>query len=259
VLRIIHVWHSPAFPTDPVLPIPDWQSACVESAASIASTAEPSVQVATHVQAGLPSVTLLQMSQGASLLALGGHHRKLLDRIIFGSVTTHVLARASCPVVVVRPPRQADRSQARLPVVVGVDHEDSSLDALEFAFEFAHLRNLELVTVQAWTAPELSVSGQDARTTLRSLQDSLTGGLQPLREKYPDVNVITIAACQEPVHALLDWSDKASLLVVGSRGRGYFTGMLLGSVSSAVAHQASCSVAVVRPRNITQLLDAMAS
>ncbi len=256
VLRIVHVWHSPSYPTDPVLAIPERQDVCVNSAAAIAVAAAPLIDVELSTQAGIPSITLLQMTEGASLIVLGGHRRTRLDRMVFGSVTTHLLARASCPVLVVRTQQAATGSG---PVVVGLDHDDTSDDALDFAFAFAASHGRDLVAVQAWTAHELSASDQDVPTTIRGVQDALSAGMRLFHMKYPSVDVVTVAACESPVDALLDWSDKASLLVVGSRGRGHFAGMLLGSVSSAVAHQATCSVAVVRPRTMQQLLDALAS
>ncbi|MDI1291090.1 MAG: universal stress protein [bacterium] len=258
VLRIVHVWHSPSYPTDPVLAIPERQDVFVNSAAVIAVETAPFIDIEVLTQAGIPSITLLQMTEGASLIVLGGHRRNRLDRIVFGSVTTHLLARASCPVLVVRSERAADASEVG-PVVVGLDHDDTSDDALDFAFAFAASHGRDLVALQAWTAHELSASDQDVPTTIRGVQDALSAGMRLFHMKYPSVDVVTVAACESPVDALLDWSDKASLLVVGSRGRGYFAGMLLGSVSSAVAHQAACSVAVVRPRTMQQLLDALAS
>ncbi len=260
LLRIIHVWHSPPFPTDPFLDVPSSQDAFVTSAAKAAHEANPAVRTETATQAGLPSVTLIRMSEGASLIVIGGHHRNLLDRMVFGSVTTHLLSHAPCPVVVVRAPHgMLDPLAPTGPVVVGVDHDDTSDDALEFAFRYASTYGLDLVAVQAWTAYELSVSGTDTFTTIREVQDALSAGMRLYQSKHPGVSVVTIAACETPVDALLDWAGKASLLVVGSRGRGSFAGMFLGSVSAAIAHQAPCSVAVVRPRSVSQLLQELAS
>lgn len=258
LLRIVHVARSPSFLTDPVLATPVRQGIFVDAAAALAVQANSAVRCEMLTQTGLPSITFLQMSEGASLIVLGGHHRNLLDRLVFGSVTTHVLAQASCPVVVVRGHAEQGSPVTPGPVVVGVDHDGTSDDALEFAFEYANAHDLELVAVQAWTAQELSTS-DDRPTTIRVVQDALTAALRPTHAKYPRVSVVTVAACETPVDALLDWSEKGSLLVVGSRGRGHFASMLLGSVSSAVAHQAPCSVAVVRPRVVSELPGALAS
>ena len=259
LLRIVHVWRSPSFLTDPVLATPVRQGIFVDAAAVLAVQANSAVRYEVLTQTGLPSITFLQMSEGASAIVLGGHHRNLLDRLVFGSVTTHVLAQASCPVVVVRSHAGRDSPVTPGPVVVGVDHDATSDDALEFAFEYANAHGLELVAVQAWTAYELGASEDDRPTTIRVVQDALTAAMRPYHAKYPRVSVVTVAACETPVDALLDWSEKASLLVVGSRGRGHFASMLLGSVSSAVAHQAPCSVAVVRPRVVSELPGALAS
>jgi nucleotide-binding universal stress UspA family protein len=78
---------------------------------------------------------------------------------------------------------------------------------------------------------------------MRLLSESLAGW----REKYPDVDVRQTLVHQEPVKALVDSSPGAALVVVGSRGRGGFRSMLLGSVSHALVHHARCPVAVVRP------------
>ena len=76
----------------------------------------------------------------------------------------------------------------------------------------------------------------------RRLDDLLAGW----SEKHPQVVVDRSVSRDRPVHALLEHAARAQLLVVGSRGRGELTGLVLGSVSNAVVHRAPCPVAVVR-------------
>ena len=70
--------------------------------------------------------------------------------------------------------------------------------------------------------------------------------LAEIRQKYPDVPVVEQVVEERPAVALVEASRDASMLVVGSRGRGGISGLLLGSVSQAVLHQAHCPVAVIR-------------
>jgi nucleotide-binding universal stress UspA family protein len=70
--------------------------------------------------------------------------------------------------------------------------------------------------------------------------------LRPWCERYPDLQVRRVVAPDRPSRMLLDHAEDAQLLVVGSRGRGAFRGMLLGSTSRALLHHATCPLAVVR-------------
>lgn len=134
----------------------------------------------------------------------------------------------------------------RLPIVVGVDGSNESLAALRRASELATALDAPLRAVTAWQLPvtyDASFSSgvyspeDDARSILESSIDAVFG------ERLPQIETRLIAG---PVaSALIDESRGASMLVVGSRGRGGFAGLLLGSVSTACAQHAHCPVLVM--------------
>jgi nucleotide-binding universal stress UspA family protein len=78
----------------------------------------------------------------------------------------------------------------------------------------------------------------------------LAGRLAGWGEKFPHAPVHRVVAYDRPAHTLLEQSAGAQLVVVGSRGRGAFAGLVLGSVSQALLHHATCPVAVVRPSGV---------
>jgi nucleotide-binding universal stress UspA family protein len=75
----------------------------------------------------------------------------------------------------------------------------------------------------------------------------LSERLAGYQERYPDVNVRRVLKRSSPAKSILEESKAAQLVVVGSHGRGGFAGMLLGSVSTSVAHAARVPVIVARP------------
>ncbi|BCJ35229.1 hypothetical protein Athai_27320 [Actinocatenispora thailandica] len=159
-----------------------------------------------------------------------------------------VAAHAASPVVVVPPRGEGD---GHGPVVVGVDGSELSESAVAFAFEAASFRDAELVAVSAWQVPagldlvpmQVNVDqfGDDQD---RALAESLAG----YQERYPDVRVRRQVSMGSAAQVLLEAAADAQLVVVGSRGRGGFKGLLLGSVSQSVLHNASCPVAIIKDR-----------
>jgi nucleotide-binding universal stress UspA family protein len=139
------------------------------------------------------------------------------------------------------------------PVVVGVDGSPGSLAALQWAAEAARLRAVPLAVLFAWG----DLGARLARTTRGGREpteaDELEAALALIEESVrdalgaePGVEIVPMAERGEPTPALLEASKTADLLVVGSRGRGGFTGLLLGSVSQHCIQHAHCPVAVVR-------------
>jgi nucleotide-binding universal stress UspA family protein len=92
--------------------------------------------------------------------------------------------------------------------------------------------------------PDVLVGWDAVETREREILAERLAGWQ---EKYPDVTVRRMVAGGKPATLLLKETGDAQLLVVGSRGRDGFAGMLLGSTSQALIHHAPCPLLVIRP------------
>jgi nucleotide-binding universal stress UspA family protein len=136
-------------------------------------------------------------------------------------------------------------------ILVGIDGSEHAEVALELAAEEAHLRNTPLIIVYAWDTP--SAAADPAIVFQPEME-----GLDPDAESIVQAAVARVAklqpqiVCQgkaiegQPAQVLLQEAEDADMVVVGSRGRGGFKGLLLGSVSQQVVHHAPCPVLVVR-------------
>ena len=134
--------------------------------------------------------------------------------------------------------------------MVGIDGSPVSEAALAFAFDAAATRGVGLVAVHAWspTAIDDALAPSMDWDAVTVEEDAvLAERLAGWGQKYPQVAVRRTVVRDGAVQALVDASREAQLVVVGSRGRGNATGLLLGSVSHGVLHAAHCPVAIVRP------------
>ncbi len=140
----------------------------------------------------------------------------------------------------------SDRGPRR--IVVGIDGSDGSLLALEWAIGQAQHTGSSLEIVCCWVFPAtvapygLPPSPTDYEVvTAKVMEDALAMAAR----LAPDVTVSSKIENRAPALALVDASAGADLLVVGSRGLGGFTSLLLGSVSQHCTHHAHCPVLVV--------------
>lgn len=212
-----------------------------------AQTIAPGLTVTAEFRVTSPAQTLIEASEGAELVVVGSRGRSAAVSLALGSVSLHVASHAASPVAVVR--GVGERPPSGGPVVVGVDGSAPSLTAVGFAFDEAAIRGAPVLAVHAWDdfSARMSGRGRDyfhdmTEQQLRELQQALSRW----RGKYPDVEVRTQAPGGHPVPALLAASRRAQLVVVGSRGRGEFLGMLLGSVGAALIREADCPVIISR-------------
>ncbi|HEX6149748.1 universal stress protein [Nocardioides sp.] len=125
-------------------------------------------------------------------------------------------------------------------LVVGVDGSQHSERALRWAADQALLEQRGLTVVHAVPASE---AAPDAA------RDVIARARVEVARRAPEVDVAEAVCVADPREALIEASRKASLVVLGSRGRGRLRSVLLGSVSAAVAQHAACPVVVHRPGN----------
>ncbi len=199
-------------------------------------------QVELLVTCDLGPRGLLEASDSADLLVLGARGRGGFQDLLLGSVTQRVVEAATRPVAVVRAPAPVRGGQ----VVVGVDGSASSVDALRWAAGEAKARDAELHVVHAWRLQVLAASPWVA-----TAPDDIEGlSRQVLDQAMADPALTGVRALGHLHHGgtgrvLVERSEEAALVVVGSRGQGRISSLILGSVTRQLLHHAACPVVVI--------------
>ncbi|WP_216207426.1 universal stress protein [Amycolatopsis aidingensis] len=225
----------------------------LREAAETAAAVSPGIEVDPVLLREPVIPSLLELSQQARMLVLGGSGGGGFPGMRLGSTAVALTGHAHCPVAVVRGRDGGAEVPAEGPVVVGIDGSPVSERAVAVAFEEASWRGAPLVAVHAWLDGDYDTVFSPARfySTWESVEEAeqraLAERLAGWQEKYPEVEVRRVVARDRPRHQLLEWSARARLLVVGCRGRGGLPGLVLGSTSQAMVHHAECPVLVVRP------------
>ncbi len=147
-------------------------------------------------------------------------------------------------------------------VLVAHDGSRHSMEAFRVALRHAAALGWPVTVVRAWsivTAPRPDTWERGyvppvddfAAATLAALQRDIAAAVA----EHPEVDVAATVVQGSPGEALIEASDRVDLLVVGSRGRGGFSGLLLGSVSDRVVRHAHCPVLVTRHRDDQESAD----
>jgi nucleotide-binding universal stress UspA family protein len=223
---------------------PDFELTELQIARAVLAEGVERVPTAARVDAravatrGRPPEVLVAAAEQAELLVLGTRGVGALSRVVhLGSVTSSVLQHAHGPVAVIPDTHAVPASPPR--VVVGVDGSKASLRALAWAVSHARVTGAALVPLSVIGSGD----GKDERE-LASLRDAAeAAGSGDDRPVVVEPQVRRGNVSQELLAAAAD----AELLVIGSRGRGGFASLLLGSTSSQVAGHSTRPVVVVRP------------
>jgi nucleotide-binding universal stress UspA family protein len=274
-LEVIRVWHYPppyhewdARPSSygflPLLPDRDRAERVARD--ELAETtvevlgAQPSLHFDERVINGGAAEVLIEASTDASMLVVGRHGHSKLQELLMGSVARACTERARCPVVVTPgvggEPTSARRVHAATadtnaiskivnrPIVVGVDGSVSALDAVRWAAGEAALRRVPLRLVHSAPLSAVRQVGSFEASQAQGHED-VTQAQAEVRQTYPEVTVDVEVHSGDPVPILVDLSQHARLLVVGSRGLGEFRGLLAGSTAVALARHGHCPIAVI--------------
>ena len=254
-LHLIHMFKT-FVPTYPQIPMPsgvaEWQEndgrKVLELAAKIAEDAVPTdrkISITSEVKCSPPVPTLVEMSKDADMIVVGSNGRGAVGRVVMGSVSSGVVHGAKCPVAVIRAEASYLPRSNQAPVLVGIDCSPASERALELAFDEASFRGVALVAFHAWSDVAVYqfpwVDWKDEAE--RSLAEYLAGW----KGRYPDVTVKRVISVDHPARGLIEESESAQLVVVGSHGRGGVASAVLGSVGNAVVHSVTTPVIVARP------------
>lgn len=226
-----------------------------EDGAALAGQAAPGLSVSASSMRGSAAAALVEASQSAALVVTGTGGRHRLTGEVLGSVAFTVTSHAISPVVVVRRDAGGD---PRGPVVVGVDGSGPAQRALEAAAVQAQTAGVPLRVICTWSTPaaDLGAPGRSGAAhgdpVVRAAQDAATQVAQQAAEdagrRHDGLEVEVETPHGPPGPALVDASQGAALVVVGSRGHGGFASLLLGSVSHEVLSSAHCPVMVL-PRH----------
>jgi nucleotide-binding universal stress UspA family protein len=273
-LRLVHAVAAPAvggYP-EPSLLAPTVTDHMRHRAARLLRTTadhlaadHPGLRIESVQQDGPPVPVLMDQSRKAFATVVGADGVGRLSGVFFGSVSARLAEHGHGCIVIARPESVDTADGDAGDIVVGVDGSPQSQAAIGFAYEEAALRGATLVAIHTWNDKplrrglggyplEINASGID-QAQHRLMETELDGWEQ----KYPDVPVQMRILRGRPAPNLLRYARqitgtndeqtnderRTQLIVVGSRGRGGFTGLLLGSTSQAVMIHADCSVAVV--------------
>ena len=147
-------------------------------------------------------------------------------------------------------------SKHLLAVVVGVDGSAGSREALQWAIAEARLRQVPLRAIHAWTYPQPLVPSLMGYAYSAEYVDSTIDERHQAAERLleqataladaHEIEIERVIAEGSAARVLIDAVGEDDLLVVGSRGHGGFSSLLLGSVSQQCAHHAPCPVVIVR-------------
>jgi nucleotide-binding universal stress UspA family protein len=213
-----------------------------------AAAAAAGLDIEQVVAQGDAAGVLVDAAAGADLLVVGSRGRGGVTGTVLGSVSRACLHHAPCPVAVVHDAGPTERSR----IVVGIDGSPGASVALDWAYTEARLRGVGVYAVCVQDEPwGLSALGMSSAAALVELRAALAEGaervLEEARASAPEgVGVTGEVAQSPPGNALVAAAENSALLVVGSRGRGGFKSLLLGSVSQHCAAHAEGVVVVVR-------------
>lgn len=256
-LEVLMAWQLPAMAYATFPAVADWSpGASARDALEAVVTAEFGTELPDWLHAftaaGSAAQVLLDAGRGARLMVVGRRGHGGFSGLLLGSVSEACARHADCPVLVVRPWAVGgdtdDDTVDRAVIVVGVDGSAQSVNALRVAADLAQRLGCRLRVALVWQEPRFFAGGrrpelpwspaEDAEEALRRCLEDAFGAETP-------EGVTASTYHGRAAEVLIDCAVEAHMLVVGSRGRGGFASLMLGSVAEACVRHSISSVLVV--------------
>jgi nucleotide-binding universal stress UspA family protein len=221
----------------------------VEAATARVGERFPSLPIRCVVERGEVGRILVTTAADARLLVVATHERNLAN-LILGSHARYVLHHATTDVAIVPYAVPAATSVPISRITVGVDSSENAYWALEWATKEAQRWNATVSVLHTWDHPYVSHGAVDLVAAMGgAAKDEIERVIARLRAARPDLHDVMLDCSIQTGSAakrLIDAGDTSQLLVVGSRGRGGFRSLLLGSVSQQVVQHSVVPVVIVR-------------
>ncbi len=254
-LRLVHAQGVPTIRVTEAELVPSWEEwnrtlhttgqRTLDDAVAFVEGRHPDLPLSAQLAEGEPAWVVREQARDATMVVLGSNRLPAVKELFTSaSVALPLMAHAPCPVVVVRRPEEA--GEGRPYYVVGVDGSPSCQTAVDFAFEEAALHHVALRAIWAWHRPVLG--SLDERAAQQECRKLLSEAVSGRTSAYPDVELRHEVVPGHPVDVLTRESAHSLGLVIGTRGHGGFTGMLLGSVGQGALHHAVCPLITVGPK-----------
>jgi nucleotide-binding universal stress UspA family protein len=228
----------------------------------------PELTCRTRSVIGSATSVLLDAAEDAAAIAVGSRGLGAVSSMVMGSVSIRLASHARCPVFVIE---DTDELPTDGPIVVGVDDSDSSVAAVRFALRAAALRNTNVRAVHNYHIPRLAIPvepdliaelerserEEGVRVITSVVELARSAAADPATRPRTGIDVIDDVTVDDvevtpvtveghsPAEAVLEHSEDAQLIVLGSHGKGMVRRLLLGSVSRRVLHDTKLPVAII--------------
>jgi nucleotide-binding universal stress UspA family protein len=221
---------------------------------AVEQLAREGLEITSSLETGDAAGVLVELSRNAGLAVIGTRGKGGFADRLLGTVSSALPAHAHCPTVVVPVREEHDVLGPIRRIVVGMDGSESAKIALARAIDEAEMWGVELTAVAG--VPMVSGSSAlsawlPASTDREAILAEVQAGLDAAVEAAAagrDVVVKRHALDGSGAALLTEFSTAVELIVVGTRGRGGFAGLLLGSTSQTLLHHAVCPIMVVPSR-----------
>ena len=220
--------------------------AALASAEQAVHEGAPGTPVTTDMRIGLPKDGILSASRGSDLLVIGTKKTSPIAGIMHGTLPLKIAGKAECTTIIVPASWQPSKGK----IVVGWRDDATAEAALDFAAREASHLNAEVVIVHTWTAPpstpfDVDTTAVVAEGIVSASRKLLADAAHRVSAGHPNIAVKQAMHAGSAAVAIVRAAAGASLVVVGSRGRGAIADLFLGSVSHDVLLNMPAPVAVV--------------